>query len=57
MFFCDLLHVETPMLADQQKLTFYVDTVCRLEDIPRVIRERGRGVKSVFMTRLDDDDD
>ena len=36
-----LLHMDTPVLADQQKLNqFYVDTGCHLEDLQRAMTDR-----------------
>ena len=39
--FYEFLHMGSPVLADQQKLTFNVDTGCFLEDLLSVLADRG----------------
>ena len=42
MFSKGLIHIDTPVLADQQKKNLNLYTGCRLEDLPSVISERER---------------
>ena len=51
-----LLHMYTPLLANQQKLTFCVDTGCNLEDLPIGMDGKRESKDSMLLAPLDDDD-